>query len=61
MIIKGKQLSLKKLLCLLLYYGFARYLPESHTFWQVGGGIRRFLCVRIFKKCGKEINVERMA
>lgn len=25
------------------------------------GGFRRFLCTRIFKKAGKNINVERMA
>ena len=61
MIIRGKSISLKQVICLIAYYGFAQYLPESHTFGCVGGAIRRFLCVRIFKKCGKCINVERRA
>lgn len=61
MIIKGKNISLKQLFCLMLYYGLAQYLPESHKYGNWGGVIRRFLCVRIFKKTGKCINVERKA
>ena len=52
-----------KILCLILYYGFARYLPVSH-FPIVGTAskwLRYILCRRIFKKCGKNVNIERMA
>ncbi len=52
-----------KTLCLILYYGFARYLPVSY-FPIIGKAckwIRYQLCRRIFKKCGKNVNVERMA
>ena len=59
--IRGRNISIVQIICLAAYYGFARYLPESHTYGQVGGGIRRFLCKRIFKYSGKCINVERMA
>lgn len=38
MIIRGKSISLKQVICLIAYYGFAQYLPESHTFCCVGGG-----------------------
>lgn len=59
--IRGKSISVVQIICLAVYYGFARYLPQSHTYWQVGGVIRRFLCKHIFKYSGKCINVERMA
>lgn len=43
-----------KWICLLLYYGFAQYLPDSYS--RFGGRfsnkVRVFLCKRIFKKCG---------
>ena len=48
---------------LVLYYGFARYLPVSY-FPVVGKAckwLRYRLCRRIFKKCGKNVNVERLA
>lgn len=61
--IAGRQFSLTKLVCLILYYSFAQYLPCSYS--RFGGKtaqkIRRFLCVRIFKKAGSNINVERKA
>lgn len=49
---------------LMLYYGFARHLPGSHTFW---GGvvkslkIRRLCCKHIFKSMGGNVNIERGA
>ena len=45
---------------LILYYGFARFLPKS-TFPVLGKvfqTFRRFLCQRIFFECGKKLNVE---
>ena len=48
---------------LLLYYGFARFLPKSTT--PVAGplakGIRRIICKNLFAKCGKKLNVEQGA
>lgn len=61
MIIKGKKMTIKQVVCLILYYGMARYLPQSNSFLQIGGFFRRKLCQHIFKKCGKEINIERGA
>lgn len=56
-------MSIKQLICLSLYYGFARYLPNSHgKFSFLGGGkLRSFLCRHIFKKMGSNVNIERKA
>ena len=59
--IRNKELEFKKLVCLMLYYGFAQYLPKSNTYGNVGGVIRYALCKHIFKKCGKHVNIERKA
>ena len=45
--------------CLFLYYAIARHLPGSDLPYSFGSKyIRRFLCRRIFKKAGKNINIE---
>ena len=52
-------MKIKKLLCLVAYYGFARYLPASTspmTHWA--RKIRRVICRPIFDKCGDNVNVE---
>ena len=59
--IKGKKISLKQIFCLILYYGTAQYFPPSHLFFNIGGQLRGFLCKRIFRKVGKNINIERKA
>lgn len=59
--ITGKNVKLKQLFCLVVYYGVAQYLPKSGSYGNVGGVIRRFLCKQIFRKCGKGVNVERKA
>lgn len=59
--IYGKKISLKKIICLILYYSIARYLPQSHRFFNIGGWSRYQLCRVIFKKCGIKVNVERGA
>lgn len=61
MIIKGKEIKIRQVFCLALYYGFAQYLPKSNTFGNMGGSIRYLLCRQIFKKCGKHVNIERKA
>lgn len=54
---------MKRILCLILYYGFARYLPPSYS--KYGGKpskkIRYLVCKNIFKYCGKNVNIERLA
>ncbi len=60
--LKGIDFKLSAIVCLVLYYGFAQFLPCSGSMF--GGGakyIRYQLCRRIFKKCGKNVNVERRA
>ena len=49
-----------RFIALIVYYGFARYLPNFPNF-RIGQKVRGFLCRLIFRKCGKNINVERMA
>lgn len=54
-------MKIKTLFFLILYYGFARYLPISYTF---GGKllrakkIRFFCCKHIFKYIGQNVNIE---
>ena len=59
--IHNKEIKLRQLVCLALYYGFARYLPKSNTCGNLGGKFRYALCKHIFKKCGKHVNIERKA
>lgn len=49
--------KMKKTFFLILYYGFARFLPSGRPYQK----IRYSICKRIFLKCGKNVNVERMA
>ena len=50
-------------ICLCLYYGFARFLPTSSTriVGKPSKWLRGMLCRHIFKKCGKNVNIERLA
>lgn len=48
---------------LILYYGICRYLPSS-DFPYIGLICKkmRYLCAKhIFKQCGKNVNIERLA
>lgn len=56
-------MKITRLFWLALYYGLARYLPKSHSkFIGLGGGAFRVLCAKhLFARCGKNINIERMA
>lgn len=53
--------NIKRKICLYLYYSIAINLPESNKAHQIGGHFRRFLCKRIFLKCGKNVNIEKGA
>lgn len=49
---------------LLLYYGIARWLPQSNNIWGKltrSKQIRYFLCKRIFRRIGKNVNIEKGA
>lgn len=54
--------KLIRLICLLLYYGFAQYLPSSYlrgcAFF---GKIRSIICKPLFGYCGKNVRVEPLA
>lgn len=58
--LKGQKFSITQILCLVLYYGIAKHLPASYT--PIMGGVssafRYHLVKRIFKNCGKHVNVE---
>lgn len=61
--IKGINFKVSQLVALALYYGFAQYLPVSYSRFLGGGSkfIRYQLVRKIFKSCGKNVNVERRA
>ncbi len=55
-------MSAYKTIFLVLYYLFAKHLPASnHRFGLWAQPIRRFICRRIFKYAGKNINIEKGA
>lgn len=55
--IKNKEIKIRSLICLVLYYSIGQYLPSN----KLGKSFRTFLCKRIFKKCGNHVNIERRA
>lgn len=58
-------MTLLRIFCLVLFYGFLRYLPASTCKIPYVGKISRFLryhcCKYIFEYCGKNVNIEKMA
>lgn len=61
--INNRQISLKQIVSLAIYYCFLQYLPAS-TFPLIGKlskKLRYCCCKHIFKFCGKNVNVERRA
>lgn len=60
--IKGVEIKIGSVICLMLYYGIAQYLPASYAaFGRISKWIRYHLVKHIFKKCGHNVNVERRA
>ena len=50
---------MKRYICYILYYFFARHLPVSYTPYACGAKqIRYWICRHLFAKCGKNVNVE---
>jgi maltose O-acetyltransferase len=57
-----KILPVRKSICLVLYYGFARFLPASiYPLGKVCRLIRYLVCFSLFKTCGKNVNIESRA
>lgn len=52
---------MKRWFFLALYYGVAYWLPSSFSVLGGGKRLRAFCCRHIFKKCGKNVNIERKA
>ena len=59
--IHGHQFTITQLCCLFMYYSFANYLPATNKCFNIGGLLRAALCKKIFRKCGKHVNIERGA
>lgn len=61
--IRGQQLTIKKILCLILYYSVLRYFPSGPFpfLGKISRHLRYLCCKNIFLYCGKNANVERMA
>lgn len=61
--ILNQEFTISQIVCLILYYGIAIYLPKSQTilFGKLSRHIRVYLCRHIFKKCGRQVNIERGA
>lgn len=60
--LKGVSFSVKKIVCLMLYYGFATYLPDSYSniFGKISNKLRVALCKQIFKRAGRIRTINRM-
>ena len=56
---EGRYRKAIRYLSLVGYYGIARFLPNRPI--MIGKRARAALCRRIFRKAGKDINVERLA
>ncbi|MCB9772162.1 MAG: CatB-related O-acetyltransferase [Candidatus Omnitrophica bacterium] len=55
-------MKLIRLICLILYYGFAQYLPSSYLRGcAIFGKIRSIICKPLFGYCGKNVRVEPLA
>jgi len=51
-----------RIFLLVLYYGFAQWLPGSFLpFGRLSKKIRHSICRHLFKSCGKNVNVEHRA
>lgn len=53
-------MNIKHTIFLLMYYGFARFLPPSYKS-KTSKKIRYLICKNIFLECGVNVNVERKA
>jgi maltose O-acetyltransferase len=63
MVMKGQIFTIRKLLCLMIYYSILRYLPVSYSyiFGDISKKLRYLCCKQIFKHCGENVNIDRKA
>ena len=55
-------MKLKKIIGLLLYNSFAKYLPQSYSKFSLASKYIRAFCAKlILDSCGKNVNIERKA
>lgn len=56
-------MNIKRIIWLSIYYGFARFLFPTHSCFigKIGGKLRNACAKNLFKRCGKNINIEYMA
>lgn len=55
-------MKITRFICLILYYGFAQYLPSSYIRGcAVFGSLRSLLCKNLFGYCGRNVRVEPFA
>ncbi|WP_341200558.1 acyltransferase [Croceibacter atlanticus] len=54
---------MKRTICLIIYYGLARFLPKSNYPYlgKYAKYFRYILCKNIFEYCGENVNIQRMA
>ena len=59
--LRGVTGKLWRYVALSIYYGFARYLPQYLPGGYECSKVRGFLGRYIFRKCGRDVNIKRMA
>jgi len=55
--LRGIEISIKKIFFLIIYYKLVRFFPSN----KFGKRARYICCKRIFRYCGKNVNIERLA
>lgn len=62
MTIQGQRYRISQIVCLILYYTIARWLPATNEYNFPFARKFRYLCCKyLFKKIGKNVNIERGA
>ncbi|QXV67019.1 acyltransferase [Mucilaginibacter sp. 21P] len=58
--IKGREIEASRFLCIIIYYAILKHLPASTTpvVGKLAKKLRYSCCRRIFKECGKNVNIE---
>lgn len=63
MMVRGKDIKVSSAIALVLYYTLFRYFPSSTNalLGKVSKKMRYLCCKKIFKHCGRNVNIERGA
>ena len=55
-------MTIKKIICLIVYYSFAKHLPvSSNRSFRWCRKVRRMVCKHLFTYCGEDVNIEKGA